>query len=65
MSSSKNKEFIIIIIIIINDDHGLTLIYFTARSNSVNITYFAFTRPMSGERLQDHWSSGFHFGFQF
>ena len=39
----------------INDGPGMALTYLTARSNFVEIAYFA---QMSGERLQDHWSSG-------
>ena len=41
----------------INDDPGLTLTYFTARSNLVKIAHCA-SDQQSGERLQDRWSSG-------
>ena len=42
----------------IHDYPGLTLTYFTARSNLVKIAYCA-SDQKSGERLQDHWSSGY------
>ena len=42
----------------INDDAGLTLTYFTARSKLVKIAQSA-SDQLSGERLQDRWSSGF------
>ena len=39
----------------INDDPGLTLTYFTPMSNLAKL----FCTNLSGERLQDHWSSGY------
>ena len=42
----------------INDDPGLTLTYFTARSNLVEIAHCT-SDQYSGERLQDRWPSGY------
>ena len=42
----------------INDDPGLTLTYFTAGSNLVEIAQCT-SDQYSGERLQDCWSSGY------
>ena len=42
----------------INDDPRLTLTFFKAMSNFLFIVLIP---QMSGERLQDLWSSGFHF----
>ena len=41
----------------INDDPELTLTYFTTMSNLAKIV--CFFPKISGERLQDHWSTGF------
>ena len=41
----------------INDDPELTLTYFTAKPNLVKLVFVLIVGP--GERLQDHWPSGF------
>ena len=46
----------------INDDPELTLTYFTTMSNLAKLV-FVIISQISGERLQDHWSSGFFFLF--
>ena len=43
----------------INDDPGLSLTYFTTMSNSAKLVFVHIVGPLSGARLQDHWSSGF------
>ena len=35
----------------INDDPGLTLIYYTERSNLVKIAHCAYTRPIKSDEL--------------
>ena len=43
----------------INDDPELTLTYFTTMSNLAKLVFVLIVGKISGERLQDHWSSGF------
>ena len=42
----------------INDDPELTLTHFKTISNFVKLDFVLTVVQMSGERLQDHWSSG-------
>ena len=42
----------------VNNDPCLTLTYFTTWSNLVKMAHCA-SDQKSGERLQDHWSSGY------
>ena len=45
-------------IVYINDDPDLTSTYFTARSNLSKLLIVLIPDQLSGERLQEHWSSG-------
>ena len=45
----------------VNDDPGVTLTYFKSRTNFPGFVCFVlYKATISGERLQDHWSSGFN-----
>ena len=43
----------------INDVPEFTLTYFTTMSNFAKLIFVLIVGPETGERLQDHWSSGF------
>ena len=45
--------------IYINDDPELTLAHFKTMSNLAKLGFVLKVAQISGERLQDHWSSGF------
>ena len=42
-----------------NDDSELTLTYFMTMSNFAELVFVFIVGQISGERLQDHWSSGY------
>ena len=45
--------------IYINDDPELTLTHFKTMPNLAKLVFVLILGQISGERLQDHWSSGF------